>query len=317
MRNAVVLVSDAKIFPAAVFAANRLAALNDRDDTDIFIFTDSAAELRAAPTRGYPFKVVPIVPPGGVALRAMYFRMVVPVQMASRYARVLYMDVDMYAESAALFRLFDLDLRGHTIAAVRDYVVAFLPDQQELDAVFEGRHDRYFNSGLILVDCARYVARGALAGLWQYGTRPIEVLYADQSILNRYFDGDFLELSPAFNLFASERPTPLAKVCPPVITHFAGPDKPWMGGLFRREHPARAEMERYFPTSPWKGFLPSFFNLATIARPPQRAQTHSVAWGFEGAAPVARYLRETEFADVTAGITQLHLEALPATPTPA
>jgi hypothetical protein len=37
-RNALVLVSDEKIFPAAVFNAVRLAQLNQRSDTDVILW---------------------------------------------------------------------------------------------------------------------------------------------------------------------------------------------------------------------------------------------------------------------------------------
>ena len=39
LRNAVVLTADAAIFPAAAFAATRLAMLNRRTDTDVIVFT--------------------------------------------------------------------------------------------------------------------------------------------------------------------------------------------------------------------------------------------------------------------------------------
>lgn len=317
MRNAVVLVSDDRIFPAAAFAAYRIAGLNERDDTDIFIFTDSAAELRAAPSRDYPFRVVPIVTPGRAPMRPTLFRMVMPVQMASRYGRVLYLDVDTWVEDARALDILDIDMAGHTIAAVRDYFVAYSPDQEELDAVVGGRHQRYFNAGVMLIDCRRYVEEGVLESLGRLSGKPRMIGYLDQSILNLHFNGNFLELSPAFNLFDGPQWLMLARVCPPVVTHFSGGNKPWMGGEFRSDHRARREMERFFPTSPWPGFLPRFFNVGTVANPRPRRKVGSIESAFADDGPMARYLRETGFADVAAGITSLHLDALPPRRAPA
>jgi lipopolysaccharide biosynthesis glycosyltransferase len=313
MRNAIVLITDGNIFPAAVFAAERIAKLRNRDDTDVFVFTDAEAELRAAPARHYPFRVVPIIWPGGeTRFSAQFFRMVVPLQMVSRYARVLYIDIDTYVESETLFALFDLDMQGHVIAAVRDLVVSNR-DDVELRATMRDGGNRYFNSGVMLIDCQRYAAERVLDGIWQMFSRPSEIRYADQSVLNRYFAGRFLELSPAFNFFAGALDSALSRVCPQVLVHFAGRRKPWAGAAFTISHRARAEMEHYFPQSPWPGFLARFAPNGSVA-PPPAYEAPSFAWGFTGRAPVAKYLRETPFADVEQGLTRLDLAALSSRP---
>lgn len=313
MRNAVVLVADDRLFPAAAFAARRMAGLNPRDDTDIFVFTDSARELQAAPSRNYPFKVVPIVPPDGIDMPPTFFRIVIPAQMMSRYGRVLYIDVDTYVEKAALFALFDLDLRGNPLAAVRDYIIATdPPDELELIRVFGNRHRRYFNAGVLLIDCRRYAELRVAERVWRaMKENPAPMRYHDQSLLNLVLDGNFLELSPAFNMFISAEGTPMVRACPPVVTHFAGTSKPWMGDAFAYAHRSRVYMERFFAASPWPGFIPP-----RRGRPPA-TPPKTLMRGFRGVAPMARYLRETEFADVTAGLTRLHLEALPPAPASA
>lgn len=308
MRNAVVFVADANVFPPAVFAAQRAAELNPRSDTDIFIFTDAEDELRAASARGYPFQVVPAIPPAGLTVTAIYFRLFIPPGMVGRYQRILYLDVDTCLENASPFALFDLDMRGRAVAAVRDYVIACAPVWPEINDTLGGRHFRYFNSGVMLIDCRLYADRQAAERMWQDFTAlskpPIQ---SDQSLLNRHFDGDFLELSPAFNMFGLAEGTPLPRVSPPAITHFVSTRKPWKGPLFGSAHPARAEMEAFFPQSPWPTYLRRFFDSTTKT---PRGAPPNLARGFAGAAPIAHYLRNTEFADVTSGLTALHLDAL-------
>jgi hypothetical protein len=310
-RKAIVLVTDDRIFPAAVFAAQRLAALSDRDDTDVFIFTDAADELRAAPSRGYPFRVVPIVWPAGQSFPVALFRLVIPLQMVSRYSRVLYLDVDTYVEDSRLFALLDIDMGGYSIAAARDLVICFGSDEVELNAVLSNPRHAYFNSGVLLIDCHRYVAEGTVEKIWQRHERAIHLRYLDQSVLNRHFDGAFLELSPAFNMFVSALSSELPRVCPPVVTHFAGRDKPWFGPGFPYAHRARAEMERYFPDSPWPDFMRRHAKPRGGGRQPD-ASAASMGWSFATVPAVATYVRTTRFADVVARITTLHLDALPA-----
>lgn len=312
MRNAVVLVTDEAIFPAAMFAAHRLAALKNRDDTDIIVFTDANRQLPAANAMHLPFQLAPMIYPQGVRLPPEYYRLFLPNFLGKHYRRILYVDVDTYAENSGLYALFDLDMRGRLIGAVRDWLVAFGARQSELDATLGGRHAKYLNSGVLLIDCEAYVAREALLGLLEIvRVGAAQSIYRDQSALNTFLRGDWLELSPAFNMFIAGWNSPLSRICEPVITHFAGQKKPWHGPHFRSDHPARAEMERFFPASPWKGFLPRFFNVRDAIDLGTEGKPDGMDWAFKANSPFVRYLRETEFADVTAGLTTLHLEHLP------
>lgn len=311
-RNAVVLAADAKIFPAAVFAAERLAALNDRADTDIIVFTDSAADRDRATALSLPFAVRPVAAPRGLAAASYFLRFVLLDAIAADYRRILYLDVDTWVESAALFALFDLDMAGHAFVGVRDAVVAFVPGLSERAQVLGGAETKYLNTGVLLVDAARYRAARVLARLQaiaREARRPL--LHRDQSALNLLLRGDWLELSPAFNLLAVQWGTFVARVCPPVVVHFAGPAKPWHGPRFALDHPARAAMERWFPQSPWKDFLPRFVRLDALLDPSRAERQGSFDMDFPGKADFVRYLRETEFADERAGLTVLHREQLP------
>ncbi len=122
-RNAVVLTSDARLFPAAAFVADRLSGLNNRADTDILVYTDSDADIAIAGTFGVRFgarKIDPALANGfrtrGQMSRAAYYWFFVPQRIGDAYERVLYMDVDTYPETDKVFALFDLDMRGCVFA---------------------------------------------------------------------------------------------------------------------------------------------------------------------------------------------------------
>lgn len=308
-RNAVVLAADARLFPAAVFAAERLARLNNRTDTDIAVFTNSEAAREQAAGLALPFAVRPVIAPKQFT-DASFFRLFALEALTGEYARVLYIDVDTWVEDARLFALFDLDMAGHPFAAVRDAVVAFVPGLSERVRVLGPNNTKYLNAGVLMVDAPRYASGKTLARLLKI-IRGGPLLHRDQSALNLLLKGDWLELSPAFNQFSIQWGTFVSRVCPPVVVHFTGAAKPWSGPKFRLAHPARAEMERYFPRSPWKDFLPGFVDLRAALQPSQ-PPADDFDGEFRGKDAYIRFLRETEFADVRAGIATLHLDRLPA-----
>ena len=310
-RNAVVLATDANLFPAAAFAADRLAGLNNRGDTDVIVFTNSVAAREQALRLELPFAVKPVVAPKQFT-DATFFRLFVLEELAAAYRRVIYLDVDTWVESAALFALFDLDMRGKVLAAVRDAVVAFVPGLPERQMVLGPNGTKYLNAGVLMVDAERYGRDGVLTRLLRIIRKSGELLHRDQSALNILLQGDWLELSPAFNLFAIEWDTFVTRVVKPVVVHFAGEGKPWRGARFTLNHPARAAMESWFPKSPWKDFLPRFFTVRDALALASEQKPGNFDMAFRGKAAFVRYLRETEFADVTAGLTELHLGYLPS-----
>ena len=318
-RNAVILGSDEKLFPAAAFAAERLAALNPRDDTDIILFTDSVRELEAAAALTLPYQVRPIVRPSeGRVVDPVYLRYFLPEALRGEYRRLLYIDVDTWVENDRPFALFDLAMGGHPLAGVRDACVAYLRDAQEMASVrAETYGNKYLNSGVLMIDTERFVAADIFAKLIALvaDTRT-PLLHRDQSALNLMFKGDWLELSPGYNMMPPTWRSDIRRVFDPVIVHFAGALKPWHGPRFIIDHPARAAMERYFPTSRWKGFLTQYFSLrdalaAAQSQPAPPQRDFHFGMEFPSRPIFLDYLRNTPFADVEAGLTTPHLDLLP------
>ena len=311
-RNAVVLAADQRIFPAAIFAAERLAALNHRSDTDIIVFTDCAAECDKANALSLPFDVRLVETPRGVAEASYYLRFTILDAIARDYRRILYVDVDMWFEDQRLFALFDLDMEGHAFAAVRDGVIAYTPGPPECATVLGPGKTKYLNAGLLLVDAAGYRSAKVSAKLKRLIRDPgRRLFYRDQSALNLLLGGNWLELSPCFNILAVQWNTFVTRVCPPVVVHFTGASKPWQGPHFTLDHPARAAMERWFPGSAWKDFLPRFVDLSRVLDPLQARRQANFDMEFSGKADYVRFLRETRFADEKAGLTALYRDRLP------
>jgi len=296
MRDAVVFFSDGPRFPAAAFAATRAAALNDRADVDVIVFTNDRKIVDSAKRARWPFKVAPLVLRPGVELPPHFYRLFIPGLLGDSYRRLLYLDDDIYLEDRRPFALFDIDMAGHAIAAVRDIVIAFVPDRDELARTLRTAGTKYFNDGVMLIDCAAFnhfqIPRSLPRLISRITSGPS---YLEQTVLNMVLDGNWLELSPAFNLFAYASGSFVGRAFPPAIIHFAGAEKPWRVAT---EHTkVAAEMAAFFGSSPWR----NFFSLSALQ--PLRQPPHKRVVLERIGEPLRSYLRRTTFADVLAGIT--------------
>jgi len=314
--NMIAIATDAGQFPAAAFLAARLVALNPRDDTRIMLFSDSLADIEAAYEWGgvgsnFGLLESPTEFSGdGRVSGATFYRLALP--RLSGAERLLYLDVDTYPDDARIFDLFDLDMEGHAVAAVRDLEATCLdtPTQRgELERAGRLGDRRYFNAGMMLVDTARFEAAGiedrCMMAIAQQGLH-------DQAALNRILDGGWLELSPAFNMTPIGYLAGVDKVLKPALSHFMGKSKPWNGPLFYLDHPARREIEAFIPGSPWPMFLAGNPSADEVRFEPWTPPAQFLA-------AVAAHLGGTRFADVERGLTLApRLEAFgrPGAPTP-
>ncbi len=323
--NAVVLCTDANLFPVAIAVAQRLASLNPRDDTDIIVFASSPEDVASIAGMDPPFEVRLVERPAKLPpnlLREPTFLRFFALETLKDRRRVFYLDTDIYAESAAVFALLDLDMGGRVLAAARDLVIAHAPDPSERAATVGAGSRRYFNAGVLLIDMPTYSQHRIYGKVVKLiGQQRVPLRFFDQSALNTILNGEWVELSPSFNMMLALWRSSLRKVFDPVILHFAGPNKPWNGPRFNVDHPARREIEAYLLKSPWKGFLARQFSLKdALSLIGQNTRTalspteHDLSFDsdFIGRPAFLDYLRHTQFADVEAGITTPHWENFPA-----
>ena len=322
MRNAVVVAADRNIFPAAMFLCDRLRRLGPPPDTDIILASDSIADIEIARAAAGAPALLAIgaeivdrqFPLNRHFTKAAYYNMFMPEILADKYGRVLLLDVDVYAHNRKIFDLFDVDMGQYAVGAVRETFVAHARDLEiakELkQTLVGGIAGKYLNSGVLLVDVPKFhKQRLEERFLAVVGSHPT-LAYLDQSALNIALKGDWLELSPSFNLQGSAWNSFIREICEPVIVHFVGETKPWHGPRFVEDHPFRLELERYIANSLWKGFLARFWTFQDAWRarsepaPTRRRFTNNpVEIG-----RIVNYLHETEFADVKQGLTTLNFD---------
>ena len=163
--------------------------------------------------------------------------------------RALNLDSDTITH-ADVAPLFDLDMMGHSIAAVRDFSIlndirkGVVKEKEYFETVSRAMdpfslHDN-FNCGVMLMDCEKIRKSGGyrdgMIGRDMVATCRVD----DQTTLNSLFKGSVVFLGPEWNCFWGEsrrahkvmqatlpegsRPSTRAR---PKIIHFKGSMKPW------------------------------------------------------------------------------------------
>lgn len=170
------------------------------------------------------------------------YRLLLPQMLPAEVKRVLYIDIDTVVFDD-IGEVFDFDLAGHALAAVRDWPGS----QEDLDRRIEqlGSAD-YFNSGLLLMDLDAWRREKLADQVWDAMVKAAGAFrFPDQDALNAVFAGRWRHLPDRWNM---QRPimkgtasqlgfTPgeyIALALSPGMVHFTGSPKPWAG---KQRHP--------------------------------------------------------------------------------
>ena len=164
---------------------------------------------------------------------AIYQRLVMAPVLAPFAPRFLYLDADVLCVGD-ISPLFSLDLHGNIAAAVQD------PDKS--GHAFDHSSyscDRYFNSGVLLVDARAWNENDITSNLYQLlSEKSHEFRSYDQDALNVVLDGRIEILPPDYNYPADTNSHVIVKeykqensVAQPVLIHFMGGKKPWVEGV--------------------------------------------------------------------------------------
>jgi lipopolysaccharide biosynthesis glycosyltransferase len=242
---AVMMFVDRNYLPAALFVASQLAMQRRRNFDTIISVTDDVPlddipEIEGtAIVRGRLSSDTEQIPIEKKRTSAVFGRLDFYRNLPEQYRRVLYLDADVWIGRRSISDLFESDMGGYAIAAVADAAEFTRAASQDWRAykiaLGLSENTPYFNSGVMLIDRAEYVAR-------RIGELSIEYLKAgryrgkfnDQSALNAIACGNFLQLSPVWNWqFATRRR--LTREVDPGVVHFIGYSKPWRDARARHD----------------------------------------------------------------------------------
>lgn len=215
--------------------ARRLEILAQRYDLDItFYYRDLASDRLAS-----------LAAPRGIS-RAIYYRLVICDLLADITSRVLYLDADVVC-IGNISELAWLDFKGATLAAVLDY-------DQATRLANCGLSDeaRYFNSGFLYIDIARWNAN-------RIGEKTVDEivklvrrsLLPDQDALNIVLLGQVCFVDRKWNLLHGIYPT----MPNSIFLHYAGFYKPWHDWAPNFQQEFFAKYQALSPWADWQ-FVP-------------------------------------------------------------
>jgi lipopolysaccharide biosynthesis glycosyltransferase len=263
---------DPGYFQHVAAALASLVENNDRRDLDIHVVTsrrDPALEQKLAATIGgarnaqlqfHGFEWSPDArwPTSHHVTRDAYLRLFAADILPLSIDRILYLDADLLVISD-LSPLWELDIGDHALAAA--------PDPFEDGAALGlPTGARYVNSGVMLLNLARWRATAALERMSDYVRREGDRLaYHDQDALNAVLAGEIMTIDYRWNLPArlwrlprGETPRDQEQVrgamLRPAVIHFTTARKPW---LFVMQTPHKSLYWRYLQGTPWRDAKPA------------------------------------------------------------
>lgn len=276
--HAVVLVCDAGYFPFALFLATEIARCHpDRAFDPVIVCSESvglpptlpAGDVRIVTAEGTT--AFDHLPQSARRSRAAYLRLMLP-ELLPEYARIAYLDCDIAVAIPALDELLRLDLRGRAVGAVRDTAQWRTPSRRPKEMRALGRPSApYFNSGVMLIDAARWREERIAARCSATGQDPAlrtGLVRNDQSVINLAVEGRWCEISPVWNWQWTRSSRFFAETAGARLVHFIGPRKPWncasVPACYTRAY--RPFLERHFPDHPCAGVAAAPPSLRDLGR---------------------------------------------------
>jgi lipopolysaccharide biosynthesis glycosyltransferase len=210
---------------------------------DIHVLTDGfPAELRRRVAHSLPAEAAPInwvdvdlEPFRGFSTlthisKMTYARLLIPHVLPTTVSRLLYLDADLLVLDD-IDALWTIDLEGCPVAAVLD-VLDPLMKRSDPRLRTAPRVRNYFNSGVLLIDLARWREEQLSERAIDYLDRCPQSPFKDQDALNVACDDLWKKLDPRWN-FQDHFHTNIADIDDgerPAIVHFVTSNKPWNPG---------------------------------------------------------------------------------------
>ena len=231
--NCILLASNAAYLEYAEYVAWQIRDAGLHDVTILI----ASADATGANLRGDYAEILPIdvsgfidkLPQNKRLKQYTYWRLPAFAEAAKKFDKILYLDTDFHVLGTDLMKLFDLDMKGAPLAAVRDVHQSVRPDRLPNEFKILGWDNApYFNAGMLLIDGAQFREQNMLSVLETFALDYPHALTAhDQSLLNLAYYKNWLELSPVWNWQLSPRNCRIYALFDVELVHLAGEIKPW------------------------------------------------------------------------------------------
>ncbi|HVK93890.1 MAG TPA: glycosyltransferase family 8 protein [Noviherbaspirillum sp.] len=184
---------------------------------------------------------------------AIYYRLLIPELLSQEHGKVLYLDMDVVVEGR-LDELWNVDLAGKGAAVVEDGA------PKHLDALDEQSPERYFNSGVMLINLDYWRQHKVKEQAIDFMVQHRDILrFPDQDALNVVLQNDLVFVSQKWNYHLNldrkflKRALKgrVAKDLAPMIVHFNQKVKPWM---YHCRHPYTPRYWQLLKKTPFKDY---------------------------------------------------------------
>lgn len=182
-----------------------------------------------------------------------YSRIFAP-DLLKKVDRFIYLDSDILVVSE-IYDFFNVNLNKFSLGAVFDTSTT-----AEYLENFYFKEKFIFNAGVLLVDAKNFRQKKYLKKMVKFINKNFnEIKFADQDVLNIFFEGDWLKLNSKFNVQSSFfnnkisgvifKKEYLKSIKNPSIIHFTGNRKPLD---YLCINPYQKEYLKYLKQTPWK-----------------------------------------------------------------
>jgi lipopolysaccharide biosynthesis glycosyltransferase len=179
--------------------------------------------------------------------RATYLRLTIGRLIPANVSRVIYLDCDVLV-SADLSPMWELDLDGNVIGAVRDFLTPLVGQENSLGycnaSLGIASNKPMFNAGIMLMDLVEFrrqdIEGQCLAFILKWKD---QIRSADQDALNAVLHDHWNEIDYRWNMqpagirvitsggFLTDDQRRHLNEVEPAILHYVGADKPWNSGM--------------------------------------------------------------------------------------
>ena len=197
--------------------------------------------------------------------QATVFRLQLPELVAPSLERVIFLDADTVV-CGSLRPLWEMDLAGHLLAAVRDSGAPFAAGPHGTDWKRLGLEpsEPYFNAGLLVIGLQAWRSAAVSSAVLEV-LREFSTPWGDQCGLNAVLHGRWKELPRRWNVQTSdaeERSLAWAlwpddvrqALSDPAVIHYTERDKPWDPGT---HHPLAGRWYEALDQTAWSGWRPA------------------------------------------------------------
>jgi len=174
---------------------------------------------------------------GAHVSRATYFRLYLSKYLPQNLKHIIYLDADILCLNDPIASMEStinkMEDEGMILSAVTEMLYSeHHPLENDRFEELSMKNNKYFNAGVLVINFEEWQKKNVEGKLFEIMEKYYDkILYWDQDILNKYFDGQYLELEKinnfAFAIFNEERYDSKFIHDSVNFLHYNGKGKPW------------------------------------------------------------------------------------------